>query len=399
MHSNLSRMYGVGIMAFVLFLSTLVGVPVLPALSRELGADTTEIPIVISAALATVVVVQFFTGFLADRFSKRNLVLIGALIGSLSSFLCAVATHWTSLTAFRVIGGIADAITMPALLAITASLGVDQPGRFFGLLRSSQGLSFVVGPALGSALSFVSLRTPFIVDGFLSLLAFVAAFSLLKETDRVRAEHDLSVFRGLRAAFANRRVYLLLLIGLSGLFGFGILYSFVPTRAQLLGLKAWEIGVILSGGSLIFSLVSYLTGVLSDRWGRKRFVLLSQVIIVIAGVGLILGDGFASLFLFYGLFCVGETIAYLLSFVYASEIFEPEYIGTSMGAFDSIMDLSLFAGPLIAILVYQVTGEIAPVFLMAAVPAALAFFPVLFWLPKDAAVERNHGRPSTPHRL
>ena len=52
MHSNLSRMYGVGIMAFVLFLSTLVGVPVLPALSRELGADTTEISIVVSAALA-----------------------------------------------------------------------------------------------------------------------------------------------------------------------------------------------------------------------------------------------------------------------------------------------------------------------------------------------------------
>jgi len=36
-------------------------------------------------------------------------------------------------------------------------------------------------------------------------------------------------------------------------------------------------------------------------------------------MGLILGNGFGLLFLFYGLFCVGETIAYLLSFVYASD--------------------------------------------------------------------------------
>lgn len=150
MRNNLGRMYGIGAMAFVLFLSTLVGAPVLPNLSTELGADVTEIPIVGSASLATVVVAQFFTGILADRYSKRTLIFIGALLGSFSSLLCALATHWMQLTALRVVGGVADAIAMPALLAMAASLGTDQPERFFGILRSSQGLSFVVGPAFGS---------------------------------------------------------------------------------------------------------------------------------------------------------------------------------------------------------------------------------------------------------
>src|SRR3990172_2262644 len=153
MKTNLGQMFGIGILAFILFLSTLIGVPVLPALSQELGARTTEIPIVVSAALATVVIVQLFTGFLADRYSKRVLILTGALIGSISSLLCIIATDWMQLVILRVVGGIADAIAMPALLVITASLAKDQPGKFFGILRGSQGLSFAVGPALGSIFS------------------------------------------------------------------------------------------------------------------------------------------------------------------------------------------------------------------------------------------------------
>lgn len=374
MKNNLGRMYAIGIMTFILFLSTLVGVPVLPQLSKTLGASTTEIPIVVSAALATVVIAQFFTGILADRYSKRGLILIGALIGSVSSLLCVVATHWIQLAILRMIGGIADAITMPALLSLTASLGTDQPGKFFGILRSSQGLSFVVGPALGSLFSVVSLRTPFLVDGLLSLLAFLATIALLKDTDKAKPEHDLSVFRGLRSTFSNKRVYLYLLMGISGLFSFGILYSFVPTKAQLIGMKAWQIGVILSGGALIFSVVSYTIGTLSDRFGRRLFVIVSQPIIVIAGTGLLFSNRFATLLMFYGLFCIGETITYLLCFVYATEIFDPKYIGASMGAFDSVMDLSLFIAPLIAVLVYKSTGQIAPIFLIAAIPALLAFF-------------------------
>ena len=54
-----------------------------------------------------------------------------------------------------------------------------------------------------------------------------------------------------------------------------------------------------------------------------------------------------------------------------------------------MMDLSLFIGPLIAVLVYNSTGQIAPIFLIAVVPAVLAFFVTAIWLPQDA---RSVGR-------
>ncbi len=391
MRNDLGRMYGVGIMAFILFLSTMVGVPVLPKLAKELGAGAAGIPIVVAAALATVVIFQFFTGILADRYSKRTLILIGALVGSGSSLLCVIATHWVQLTVLRVIGGIADAIAWPALLSITASLGGRRPGKFFGILRSGQGLSFVVGPALGSVFSLISLRMPFVVDGILSLFAFVAAITLLKQVDKAKSQHNLSILRGLRSVFASKRVYVYLLMGISGLFGFGILHSFVATEAQLLNLEAWQIGVILSGGSLAFTIVSYAVGILSDRFGRRKFAIAAQAIIVVAGIGLAFSKSFSTLLMFYGLFCIGEATTYLLCFVYATDVFDKKYIGFSMGAFDSIMDLSLFVGPAVAILVYDSVGRTSPVFLIAVIPAALAFFTTAILLPKETRAADRHS--------
>ena len=385
MTSDLHRMYAIGLMAFIIFLSTLVSLPVLPRLSTELGAETYQIPIVVSAALATVVVAQFFAGALADRFSRQRLILVGTALGSVSSLLCLIASDWVHLVVLRVLGGIADAISMPALLAITSTLGKDAPGRFFGILRSSQGLSFVVGPALGAVLSLASLRAPFLVDGLLSLVAFCAAFYLIKGGERASSEHNLGVFRSLGATFGNSRVFVYLLMGFAGLFAFGIFGVFVPTKGEMLGLDAWEIGLILATGSFAFSVSSYFTGVISEKVGRKLWVLASLGLLVLSGVGLVYVDSLFLLIGFYVLFCLTNAVPYLLSFVYASETFDTSYIGAAMGAFDSLMDLSLLIAPLLGVVALGMTGEMAYPLLLAVLPAFLALFVIFAFLRESHA--------------
>ena len=385
MTSDLHRMYAIGLMAFIIFLSTLVSLPVLPRLSAELGAETYQIPIVVSAALATVVVAQFFAGALADRFSRKRLILVGTALGSVSSLLCLIASDWVHLVVLRVLGGVADAISMPALLAITSTLGKDAPGRFFGILRSSQGLSFVVGPAIGAALSLASLRASFLVDGLLSLVAFCAAFYLIKGGERASSEHHLGVFRSLGATFRNSHIFVYLLMGFAGLFAFGIFGVFVPTKGEVLGLEAWEIGLILATGSFAFSVSSYFTGVISEKVGRKVYVLVSLGLLVLSGVGLVYADSLSLLIGFYVLFCLTNAVPYLLSFVCASEAFDTSYIGTAMGAFDSLMDLSLLIAPLLGVAALGMTGEMAYPLLLAVLPAFLALFVTFAFLRESHA--------------
>ncbi|MEE8413177.1 MAG: hypothetical protein V3R96_01365, partial [Dehalococcoidales bacterium] len=93
------------------------------------------------------------------------------------------------------------------------------------------------------------------------------------------------------------------------------------------------------------------------------------------------------------------TVTYLLCFVYAAETFDRKYIGTSMAAFDSILDLSLFLGPLIAISVYNSTGQITPIFIIAMLPAAFALFATAIWLPgKLKPTVRGEYNDSPPNQ-
>jgi MFS family permease len=162
---------------FVLFLSTLIGAPVIPELAAELGADAGATAAILSASLMTVVALQFFTGGLADRYGRRLVLGGAALAGGLTSLGCALAGDWRWLLAMRILGGVADAISMPALLGLTAEISAGRQGTFFGVLRSAQGLSFILGPAIGGLLSLLSRaspsgrRAPFIGDALLSLVA------------------------------------------------------------------------------------------------------------------------------------------------------------------------------------------------------------------------------------
>ena len=203
----------------------------------------------------------------------------------------------------------------------------------------------------------------------------------LMHDDEKSSEHarHLSVFKTLRTIFADRRVYVYLLLGLSGLFGFGIIYSFVPTKSHVIGLEEWQIGLIVGAGALAFSVMSLVTGIIADRGHRKKLVVASQIIIIASGIGLALwSSGFVSLLLLYCLFCVGEAIAFLLSFVYASKAFNSRHMSTAMGSFNATLDLSIMVGPLIGASVYAATQQFAPVFYIICVPAVLGLFSLIW---------------------
>ena len=80
------------LVTFILFLSTQIGVPSLPRLSAEMGANPQEMAAVLSSALMTLVALQFFSGVLADRFGRRAVLVVGAALGGLTSLLCVFVT-------------------------------------------------------------------------------------------------------------------------------------------------------------------------------------------------------------------------------------------------------------------------------------------------------------------
>lgn len=80
-----------------------------------------------------------------------------------------------------------------------------------------------------------------------------------------------------------------------------------------------------------------------------------------------------------------------MSLVYASEAFDKSYVGAAMGAFDSLMDLSLLVAPLLGVAAFGMTGEIAYPFLVAVIPAILALFMSLAFLRSPKPQNKHSG--------
>lgn len=184
-------------LAFILFTVLLdvlalgVTIPVLPKLiERFEGGDTARAAQVAGLFGTVWALMQFFAspilGALSDRFGRRPVVLVSNFGLGLDYLLLALAPDLTWLFIARVISGI-TAASIPTAFAYVADVTEpERRARGFGMLGAAFGLGFVLGPALGGALSTIEPRLPFWVAAILSLLnacygVFVLPESLPRE--------------------------------------------------------------------------------------------------------------------------------------------------------------------------------------------------------------------------
>lgn len=373
------RLVLLALTTFVLFLSTLVGTPAIPELAAELGADAGATAATLSSALMTLVLLQFFSGGLADRYGRRLVLGSAALAGGLTSLGCALAADWRGLLTMRILGGVADAVAMPALLGLTAELSEGRQGAFFGVLRSAQGLSFIVGPAAGGALSLVSLRTPFLADAALSLVACVllARFVPIKAA-HPGERHDWGQLRRLKTLFTDRRFYAFALFCGVNNVAFPVLAAFVPVKARALGADPRHISLILVVEAVCFTLACWEVGRASDRWGRRVFVIAAQPGVVLACVGLALAQSWPWLALWHACYGLFGGATFLLGLLMAADVTPTADAAGTLGAFDAAVDLLLFVAPAMALAAHRQIGRTDPLLLAAGLPALLALPVALF---------------------
>jgi len=121
---------------------------------KTLGVTDTQISLIQGLAF-----VLFFTlvglplGRMADRFNRRNLIIVGVLLWSLMTMLCGLAHDFWSLFAARSGVGIGEAILAPAAYSMVSDyFAPTQRGRAIGVISMCSGvgagLSFMAGSAI-----------------------------------------------------------------------------------------------------------------------------------------------------------------------------------------------------------------------------------------------------------
>jgi MFS family permease len=156
--------------------------PVLPLYVVEQGVDTTTLGIILAAWPAAHLVFAPIFGWLADRTSRRGLMLLGLVVLTISTFLPLAFHSPLELFILRFISGIGVSMYDPAARGtIVEETEDDERGEAFGLYSAAQMGGFVFGPVIGAvgaaavgsfAFAFVAAGVGCIVAAVYLLVAF-----------------------------------------------------------------------------------------------------------------------------------------------------------------------------------------------------------------------------------
>lgn len=138
----------------------------LPSLARDIGATQTQLTWIIDAYALVFAALLLPAGALADRLGRREVLLGGLAIFTVSSAATVVVDSATLVIFLRVAAAIGAAGVMPSTLSImTSSFPPEERGRAIGAWAGVAGAAGVLGLlASGGLLEVFSWRSIFVLN-------------------------------------------------------------------------------------------------------------------------------------------------------------------------------------------------------------------------------------------
>ena len=122
-------------------------------IQTNLNTNLTTVSWVINAYILTFTALLVTMGRVADQFGRKRVFMVGMVVFSIGSLLCALAPSIELLIAFRVLQGLgASVLEAVSLAIILAAFPRSQRTAAIGIWGALAGLASAVGPVLGGAL-------------------------------------------------------------------------------------------------------------------------------------------------------------------------------------------------------------------------------------------------------
>jgi len=203
-----------------------------PLIQREFALTDTQIGLLTSAFFVCYMVASPLITPLADRYSRRWIIALGAFVWSAATLLSAVTHTYSELLLRHVIVGIGEATFVAISPALLADLYPEQiRGRVMGLFYLAtpvgSALGYIVGGYLGHRYGW---RAPFLVSALPGFLLGAAVLGL-REPTRGASDHVADTFeRGsIRGLLHNKDYWSITLAGAMMTFAIGGLQVWMPT--------------------------------------------------------------------------------------------------------------------------------------------------------------------------
>jgi EmrB/QacA subfamily drug resistance transporter len=177
-------MFAVGMGVFLATLDGSIVNVAMPTLENQLDTRFAVVQWVVLAYLLTVTTLLAGIGRLADIVGKKSIYVIGFVVFTAGSVLCALAPTVGWLIGFRVLQAVGAAMTMalgPAI--VTEAFPTSERGRALGIIGLAVSVGIIVGPTLGGVLlRYLSWHWIFLVNLPLGIIGTLVALRFVPAT-------------------------------------------------------------------------------------------------------------------------------------------------------------------------------------------------------------------------
>ena len=263
-------------------------VPALEVFAQKYQAPYSTVQFIISAYLFGLAVAQPIVGFVSDKIGRRPVLIAGFLLYVVASIICVTTESINALIISRFLqgtGGSVGSVISRAIIRDTNS--PEQSAKALSRVTAIMGSAPMIAPVIGG-LAYQFFGDPndiFIITALFGIVILVPIFFKIPETKK----DDLTQ-TDQKDTWLKKYKYLLsskIFLGSSFIYAFttGGFFSFLAVGSTVfskeLGIEATGFGVMWSLMTILYSLSSFISGNLSEKYGLMK-VLLSGVIINLA---------------------------------------------------------------------------------------------------------------------
>ena len=351
------------------FVGGMVGLErsILPEIAeKEFNIDSnTAILSFIIAFGITKAITNYFTGKLANRFGRKNLLILGWVIALPIPFLLIFADNWNIVVAANILLGVNQGLCWSSTVVMKIDLvGKKDRGLAMGLNEFSGYFAVGLITFLTSVIAEnYGLRPyPFYLGIAISVLGLIFSILIVKDTrTHVALEQEKHTTKKadnvfIDTSFKNPNLSATTQAGLVNNLNDGMIWGLLPILLITQNFSSQDIGIIAGIYPTVWGFSQLFTGRFADIYSKKKLLFLGMLLQGIVIIFLTLVSVKSSYIFLCVLLGLGTALVYPTFLVVIANNSSPDQRAESIGVFRLWRDLGYAVGALLSGIIADIFG-------------------------------------------
>jgi MFS family permease len=336
---------------------------------------------------------NYVTGKLANRFGRKNILVVGWLIAIPVPILLLIADSWNAVILANVLLGISQGFTWSSTVVMKIDL-VGEKYRGFAM-----GLNEFAGYFAVGAMAFVTgwMATefgvkpyPFYLGIAIAVVGLILSLGFVKDThhfvklEEQTNEQDAHENVFVQTSFKNKTLSAVTQAGLVNNLNDGMIWGLLPIVLLYFQFNLEQIGLVVAVYPAVWGIGQLFTGKMSDHFSKKKMLFWGMFLQGVAILVMAKSNNYVLLIGLSAVLGLGTALVYPTFLSVIAGATRPQQRAESVGVFRLWRDSGYAFGALLSGLVADAFGVTVAMLLIGLITIISAFV-IQFRMPSEVS--------------